>query len=383
MSRREQHASWDAALRRATDVTAAHSLGRMDENCWDDVAVRGILAVTLYALHLRESTPVDAIRWQQVLWQLHDDTRVSELASSVLPLAGHDLARTAKPGDPVADCWRWLTRTWDPHAPRNPVPDKRETLHVHVPPDLQRLPHAPELRWGGMTRGIGRGLPDPAIEICTDWAASIVQQTITTDSYGHHRHDRVAVLSGPHAGRRGYVVETGWHFDDATETVQGPAGYVIDLDDVTDTARIDADAVTGSSDLRWPHRPAESLKDGPAQGPHAPLPPAKTSAEDLSDILARSADPSIVPESLRAKIAAAHSHHHLELERQARPAPGRVTWLVLHHWYQLTEHYADDQRADLFELVVTRHLRDPHPVHHIALSEDDMPELIARFTAGG
>lgn len=175
------------------------------------------------------------------------------------------------------------------------------------------------------------GLPGPRGEICTDWAASIVQQTITTDSYGHHRHDRVAVISGPHAGRLGYVVEIGWHFDDATETVHGPAGYVIDLDDIADTARIDADAVTGSSDLRWPNRTASSLKDGHTQDLHAPLPPAKTSAEDLADILARSADPAIVPESLRAKIAAAHAHH---------------------------------------------------PVHHIVLSEDDLPELIARFTGG-
>ncbi|MFG3000928.1 hypothetical protein [Streptomyces sp. NPDC048340] len=383
MSRREQHKSWDAALRHATGVTAAHSLGGMDENCWDDVAVRGILAVALYALHLRESAPVDAVRWQQVLWQLRDDQRITALATSVLPGAGHDLARTAQPGDPVADCWRWLTRTWDTRAPRNPAPDKREAVPVHVPQDLRELAEAPELRWGGMTRGIGRGLPDPAIEICTDWAASIVQQAITADSYGHHRHDRVAVISGPHAGRRGYVVESGWHFDDDTETVQGPAGYVVDLDDAEGTARIDADAVTGSSDLRWPHRPADSLKAVPPPGPHDPLPPAKTSAEDLADILARAADPAIVPKCLRARIAGAHAHHHLELDRQARPAPGRVTWQVLHHWYQLTEHDADDQRADLFELVVTRHLLDPRSVHHLALSEDDLPALIARFAAGG
>ncbi|MCY0942406.1 hypothetical protein [Streptomyces antarcticus] len=383
MSRREQHESWDAAVRRATDATAAHTPGGMDENCWDDVAMRGILAVVLYSLHLRENAPIDAIRWQAVLWQLRDDQRVTELATSVLAGAGHDLDRTAEPGDPVADCWRWLRRTWNPHAPRNPVPKKREPVPVHVPPNLRELPQAPELRWGGMTRGIGAGLPDPALEVCTDWAAGIVQQSITADCHAHHRHDRVAVISGAHAGRRGYVAETGWHFDDATETVEGPAGYVVDLDDVEGTERIDADGVTSSWDLRWPHRPQGSLKDAPPPGLHDPLPPAKTSAEDLAEILGRAADPAVVPQSLRSQIAAAHAHHHLELDRQARPNPGRVSWQVFHHWYQLTKHYADDQRADLFEIVVTRHLHDTHPVHHLTLSEENLPDLIARYTASG
>lgn len=375
--------TWDAAVRRATDVTAAHTVGGMDENCWDDVAIRGILAITLYALHRRDGHPVEAVSWQRVLWQLRDDQRVMELATSVLPGAGHDLARTAAPGDPVADCWMWLTRTWNPHAPRIPVAEKRRAVPaVAVPSDLAELPQSTELRWGGMTRGIGAGLPDPALEVCTDWAADVVQRAITADSYGHHRHDRVAVIAGAHAGRRGYVVESGWHFDDATETVQGPAGYVLDLDDVEGTIRADADAVTGSSDRRWPRRPAGCLKDAPPPGLDDPLPPAKNSAEDLADILARAADPAIVPEPLRAKIAAAYAHHHLELDRQARPAPGRVSWQVLHHWYQLTEHYADDQRVDLYEVVVTRHLHDPEPAHHLALSEDDLPDLIARCAVG-
>ncbi|WP_374777074.1 hypothetical protein OG756_34235 [Streptomyces sp. NBC_01310] len=381
MSRHEQHPSWDAAVQRATTVTAAHTPGGMDEHCWDDVAIRGILAITLYCLHLRNHQPVEDIRWQQVSWQLRDDTRVTELATSVLADAGHDLAPATAPGDSVAACWTWLTRTWDTRAPRTPVIDKRTV--VHVPPDLRQLPQAPELRWDGMSRGIGAGLPDPAIEVCTDWAAGIVQETITADCHGHHRRNRVAVISGAHAGRRGYVVETGWHFDDATETVEGPAGYVLDLDDVEGTERIDADGVTSSWDLRWPHRPQGSLKDAPPPGLHDPFPPTKSSAEDLAEILGRAADPAVVPESLRTRIATAHAHHHLELDRQARPIPDRVSWQVFHHWYQLSEHHQDDQRADLFEIVVTRHLHDPHPVHHLALSEDDLPDLIARCTTGG
>src|SRR4051812_10661708 len=89
---------WDEAVRRATDATAADRPGGMDEQCWDDVAMRSIVAMVLYALHLR------------------DDVRVAELVTTVLPRAGHDLARTAAPGDPVTERWRWLTRTWDPNA---------------------------------------------------------------------------------------------------------------------------------------------------------------------------------------------------------------------------------------------------------------------------
>ncbi|MFD8978584.1 hypothetical protein [Streptomyces sp. NPDC059564] len=161
MSRHEQHPSWDAAVQRATALTSARTPGGMDERCWDDVAIRGILAVTLYSLHLRNRQPVGDIRWQQVLWQLRDDARVTDLATAALTSGGHDLAPTAEPGDPVAGCWAWLTRAWDTRAPKTPVIDKRAA--VHVPSDLRQLPQVPELRWDGMTRGIGRGLPDPAL----------------------------------------------------------------------------------------------------------------------------------------------------------------------------------------------------------------------------
>ncbi|WP_371792924.1 hypothetical protein OG285_31810 [Streptomyces sp. NBC_01471] len=153
-------APWDEAVRRATDATAADRPGGMDEQCWDDVAMRSIVAMVLYALHLRERQPVDVIGWPSVLWQLRDDERVTELVTTVLPRAGHDLARTAAAGDPMTECWRWLTRTWDPNAP---------VKSAFLQPVLSHgsrdgwLPDAPEPRWGGMSRGIGNGLPDPAI----------------------------------------------------------------------------------------------------------------------------------------------------------------------------------------------------------------------------
>ncbi|MEU9700242.1 hypothetical protein [Streptomyces sp. NPDC047981] len=369
---------WSEAVRRATDATAADQPGGMDEQCWDDVAMRGIVATVLYALHLRERRPVDAIGWPAVLWQLRDDERVTELVTTVLPRAGHDLSRTAAPGDPVTECWRWLTRTWDPHAPvKSAVLQPALSHGAHS----GWVPDAPEPRWGGMSRGIARGLPDPALEVCTQWAAGVVQRQMITEQ-GHRALDRVKVTSGAFTGHRGYVRDVGWFFDDATETVHGPAGYAVDLDDVEGTRDIDADQVEACADLRWPDRPEGTLKDGPPPGLNDPLPPAKTCAEDLRELLDRASNPEVVPEELRRAVAAAHHHHHLELDWQASPTPQRCTWGVLHHWYQLTEHYADDQRADLYEVVVARHLRDAEPAHHLALSKDELPGLIARCTTG-
>ncbi|MFE9424222.1 hypothetical protein ACFYNO_14790 [Kitasatospora sp. NPDC006697] len=351
----------------------------MDETCWDDVAMRGIVAMVLYALHLRDRQPVDEIRWQKVLWQLRDDQRVGALVTVVLPGGGHDLSPTGPPGEPVTECWRWLTRIWDPHAPAgSPF---REPALTRNGAD-RWVPDAPEPRWGGLSRGIGRGLPDPALEVCTGiWAAGVVQQAILTERGGHRAHDRVKVTAGPLKGYRGYVREIGWSFDDAAETVEGPAGYVVDLDNVEGAERIDADQVTASSDLTWPHCPEGTLKDGPPLNVDGPLPPARTCADDLREILGRAANPDVVPEQLRRTISAARRHHHVQLDWQASPAPQRFTWRVVLHWYQLADHCADDQRADLYEVIVTRHLHDPEPIHHLALIEDDVAAMIARCTA--
>ncbi|MFZ3470370.1 hypothetical protein ACODT3_24660 [Streptomyces sp. 4.24] len=153
-------APWDEAVRRATKVTAADRPGGMDEMCWDDVAMRGTVATVLYALHLRERQPVDAIGWPAVHWQLQDGERVTKLVTTVLPRAGHDLSRTAAPGDPVTACWRWLTRTWDPGAPVKSA--SLQPALSHISPEGW-VPEAPEPRWGGMSRSIGNALPDPAL----------------------------------------------------------------------------------------------------------------------------------------------------------------------------------------------------------------------------
>ncbi|MCZ0975863.1 hypothetical protein O1L55_40680 [Streptomyces albulus] len=232
-----------------------------------------------------------------------------------------------------------------------------------------------------MSRGIGSGLPDPALEVCTHWAAGVVQTTIINEHGGHQTFERVEVSAGAFKGQRGYVRDSGWFFNDEAETAEGPAGYVVDLDDAEGTEDIDADQLQACADLRWPRRPEATLKDGPPPGLNAPLPPRTTCAEDLAEILDRASNPEIVPDELRHTIASASEHFHLELDWQASPSPHRVTWRVIQNWYQLGAHYADDQRVDLFEVVVTRHLDDPEPAHHLALSEEDVAAVIARCTA--
>ncbi|WP_282695237.1 hypothetical protein [Streptomyces sp. CC208A] len=300
---------WADAVRRATDVTSAYGLGEMDESCWDDVAIRNIIAVVLYALSLGEGQPVDKVSWPAVLDQLHDDTRVSRLVNSVLPQAGHDLSRTAALGDPVAECWRWLTRTWDPKAPTLASMWQQPFSSVRVPP-------VAEPRWGGLTRGIARGLPDPALEVCTPWAESLVQQA--------------ALAADP----------------------------TLPVPELDHNASPDPGPLPDDTNRDAFERPA-------------------TCADDLATLLDRAENPSVVPESLRAVIAAAHEHHHLELDWQATPEPSRYTWRTLQHWYQPD---GGGDPVSVYEVVVTRHLHDPAPVHHLALSENDLPELIARCT---
>ncbi len=144
--------------------------------------------------------------------------------------------------------------------------------------------------------------------------------------------------------------------------------------------RIDADQLISCSDQRWPRRPEGTLKDRPAPGLHDPAPPWPTCAEDLAQLLERASNPEAVPAELQRTIATAKHHHHLQMDRQASPEPRRFSWQVVMHWYQLTEHYSDEQRADVWEVEVKRHLHDPEPVCYLTLSEAEVPEIIARHT---
>ncbi|KNB53496.1 hypothetical protein [Streptomyces caatingaensis] len=378
---------WQAALRRATD-TAASRLGSVDEDCWDDVAIRDIIAVTLYALHVRDGRDVDDVPWASVLWWLWDDERVIALVEETVPGADAAMGSAGGPGasaDPVAARWCWLNRTWDPDAPLH------RRSRASRPDDMlqqsrglgQELLPAVEARWEGMSRGIANALPDPAIEICTHWAAGAVAAALSAANGGYEVHQRVRATAGAFEGQAGYVSDVGWEFDDTAQQVIGPAGYVVDFDDVQGTVGVDSEHLAPATDHRWPRRSPGSLKDGPPAGLDDRLAqiPHPTCAEDLDVLLGRASNPQRVPEELRQLIRAAHQHHHLDVRRQASPRPHRVTVQRVLHWYQLAEHYpgGPEDRAEVWEVRVTRHLHDEEPECSLALDRKEAEELAERL----
>ncbi|MCX4666459.1 hypothetical protein OG453_07225 [Streptomyces sp. NBC_01381] len=376
---------WGLAVQRATVLTERSQPGGLDENCWDDVAIRDIIAVVLYALHLRHGHPVERVKWESVLWHLRDDQTVRTLVEDVLPAAGHRLApeqsADSAVDDPVVERWRWLTRTWDPQAP----PLSRTMAAVspwYGPPTPGPVSAVPEPLWGGMSRGIGNGLPDPAVEVCTSWAAHAVQQTLSADCSGYAIHQRVRIIDGPYSGQCGYVRELGWVFDDGAQEVVGPAGYVVDLDDAAGTERFDADEVSSRADgLHWADRAEGTIKyEDPRAGWRGPALRALSCAEDLAAVLERVSNPEIVPTSLRDIIAAAYGHHHLNMGSGAAAKPNRVSWQLSMHWYQLTSQFTNGQVAELWEVEFKAHLHDPSPVRYAALNELEARALVSQRT---
>ncbi|MFC9654208.1 MULTISPECIES: hypothetical protein [unclassified Streptomyces] len=176
--------------------------------------------------------------------------------------------------------------------------------------------------------------------------------------------------------------DIGWAFDDDTQQVTGPAGYVIDLDDVEGTKHIDADLLKPARDHRWPQRPEGTLKDGPPPGLHDPLPPTPSCGQDLERLLADADNPETVPEDLRQRIRSTRHHYHFDMRRLASPRPHRVTAQLVLHRYQLTDGYVDDPagRADIWELVLTDHLRDENPVRLLTTSEAAANTLVTQRT---
>lgn len=373
--------AWEDATRRATAVVDRERPGGMKEDSWDGVAIRDIIAMVLYALHTRHKTPATEVPWSRVLWWLWDDEHVIALVEDTLPDAGRALTTPdSELTDPVLARWRWLNRTWDPQAPRNVPPPPWEAL-------LQRGRDAadralPEPRWDGMSRGIAAALPDPALEVCTHWAAGAVTDAFSAEQGGLAVHQRVRVHAGAFAGQGGYVRDIGWAFDDTAQQVTGPAGYVVDLDNVPGTEHIDADLLKPARDRRWPRRPGGTLKDGPPPVVHAPPPPTLSCAEHLERLLTDAENPEAVPEGLREQIRGTRHHFPFEMRQLASPRPHRRTAQLVLHRYQLVEGWVEDpaERADIWELVLTEHLRDKEPVLLLATTEEAAKALAAQRT---
>ncbi len=170
-----------------------------------------MLAVTIYAVALRDKEPVADVALSRILVPLLD--RDDFLAQAhVLTAHGHDLEIAADSGpdaadDPVAAQWTWLLRTWDPDA-------------------------AAGVRWDGMSRTIAPGLPDPAIDVLYGWARRAVEDPLVHERGGLAARTIVEITAGPYAGIVGRV--EGFDFDraadDRLDLAPGPpARYGINL----------------------------------------------------------------------------------------------------------------------------------------------------------
>jgi hypothetical protein len=295
---------WRQALARATPVAARRGgAEEIDENDWDEVAIRDIIAVTLCALAAHGHLPVAEVGWDAVLWQLQDADRLRALVD---PLASAEPVPSEPEG--FAARWAWLERVWDPHAPfKAHLADLTQARY-----SFSAVPGDPvEPRWDGMTRSIARGLPDPALEICLLHAAGAVGRRLLTACCGLADYTRVAVTGGQYGGDAGYVRGPVWELDDAHETVATPPyGYEVSLDqDVAIPAPVIASAFLRvlEDGLRWAQRPAGSAALLPPVLAPAPQPDC---AERLALILARSSNPQIVPEDLQRRSPRAPGTHH-------------------------------------------------------------------------
>ncbi|MFF2145528.1 hypothetical protein [Kitasatospora sp. NPDC058190] len=356
--------AWDEAVRRATPLVASYEYGGMDENNWNHVAARDIIAVVLYALHLRDGVPVGDVQWRRVLWHVWDDRRVAALAEEALPAAGHDLfplAELTGPADPVAQRWRWLTRTWEPLGWDGSVPALADG-------------RAREPLWGGMSRNFAVMSPDPALELCADDAANAVQAHIAKEVKALRRFDRVEITGGEWKRNRGYVMVLAWALDDDQQITEGPIGYEVDLDNVDGDQRIWADDLRQCDDVRWPQRPKRTKKYLPRD---TTLPPRPSCAEELEALLGRVANPAVLPERLREVLAVADGHYVVSLERQASPAPERLSWQVTCHVYEFED---DRDPVELFHIEVRTHVNDD-PRHYLALDRGDVPSILAQVRA--
>lgn len=205
--------SHDAALRRAEElVLAAHLENARGRWSWEGTAMRDLVALALYATGLRDRTPADETPLGRVLVPLFDQADFEQLVRAELTAAGHrlgaaDSAEPADPADPVSVRWAWLHRRWDPDAPIGQ-------------------------RWDGLPRGVARGLPDPAIEICLSWAGGVVDRALAAERGALDRRTRVRIISGEFAGQSGTVETPAWLLTPAGDAVEPgpPAGYMVRLD---------------------------------------------------------------------------------------------------------------------------------------------------------
>ena len=209
----QRSARWDAAVSRAEGLTAQAL--RMpgpregEQPNWDHFGVRGLLSVAIYATAVRDRLAVQDVGLGRILVPLqHRDVFLGQ--AKILRTAGHDLNTGTDTGayaaDPVVRQWKWLLRTWDPDA-------------------------APRIRWDGMTRGIARGLREPALDVLHGWARAGVDRALTAERGGIGPRTTVRVTAGPYENLVGRVESGDYDLDanNPLDLAPGLARYAVNL----------------------------------------------------------------------------------------------------------------------------------------------------------
>lgn len=198
-------AEWSAARDRAIDLVATFSPPDRDETSWEFVAMRDLVTVALYAVALRDRAGVDDVALGRVIVPMAEQAPFVRLAVAELTAAGHNLD-TVDRDDSASVCWAWLNREWDPDAA------------------------AP--RWEGLTREVGRLLPNPALDLCLHLAGNVVGRALIEERGGLPIGTRVGITGGAFAGTHGTIETPAWVIEPAGDAVAAgpPGGYMVRLD---------------------------------------------------------------------------------------------------------------------------------------------------------
>jgi len=368
--RRQRTLAWRDAVRRAATATeAVHHQGKGIARTWEFLAIRDTIAMVLYALHLCHQQPVDDFSWWTVLFYLQDDEHTTSLVEEVLPDWDHELVPSLRYGlhtqagsDPVSQRWGWLNRTWNAPPGEPPHPDGTCSGEPGGDP-----------RWDGLPREPGAvPVPDPAIEVCLPAAGAVVRAALHGET-AFASQQRVRVTAGTHQDRIGTVHRALWTYNHEAGMVTGPPTvYKVILDGTDGAVEIDSGQLTEHPDDTAPQHSAEP--------PNRLTEPARSCAEELDTILARTANPEIIQPLLRRTIAAATRHHRTTVDWQARPRPYRRTWKVTQHTFELGLPEPDGQHVRIWEIEVRK--RPTHPdITHLVVCEADLQAAIAENTA--
>ncbi|MFI0912526.1 hypothetical protein [Streptomyces abikoensis] len=201
---------WEHARDRAQGLAEADQL-ITSEDSWEFVGVRGILATILWYLGEGDEGSAEGphVPLGRLLWEL--DQGAEHIRGQVSGLLGDEIGQgtdidpdTVDMSDPCIATWVWLTKTWPSDGP-----------------------------WDGKTRGVARGLTDPALTVLISWAAGAACKALDFERGALKRGKPVRVTGGEYEGRIGAIAASMWALDDVGKTVNDgpPMAYEVQVRD--------------------------------------------------------------------------------------------------------------------------------------------------------